>query len=57
LNRFPAPLDAITDDAQVLELAGLDVWLVAGDERNIKVTTSLDLHMAEALIAKNFSGD
>jgi 2-C-methyl-D-erythritol 4-phosphate cytidylyltransferase len=56
-DRCPAPLDAITDDAQVLELAGLDVWLVAGDERNIKVTTSLDLHVAEALIAKNFSGD
>jgi 2-C-methyl-D-erythritol 4-phosphate cytidylyltransferase len=45
------PWDRVTDDAQLLELAGRDVWLVQGEERNLKVTTSLDLRVAEALLA------
>ena len=44
----PLPLDQITDDVQLLELAGKDVWLVPGDEANIKITTPLDLELAEA---------
>ncbi len=47
----PVPLEQITDDAQLLELAGQDVWLVAGEEQNLKITTQLDLRMAEALLA------
>ncbi|MGH7177446.1 MAG: 2-C-methyl-D-erythritol 4-phosphate cytidylyltransferase [Tepidisphaeraceae bacterium] len=48
--RCPAPLDDITDDAQLLELAGREVWLVAGEERNIKITTPTDLRLAETLL-------
>ena len=46
----PAPLDTITDDAQVLELTGRDVWLVPGEEQNLKITTSTDLGIAEMLL-------
>ncbi|MDQ3441508.1 MAG: 2-C-methyl-D-erythritol 4-phosphate cytidylyltransferase [Planctomycetota bacterium] len=49
-DRCPIPLDQVTDDAQLLELAGHDVWLVAGEERNIKITTPLDLKLAEILL-------
>ncbi|MBC8107444.1 MAG: 2-C-methyl-D-erythritol 4-phosphate cytidylyltransferase [Anaerolineae bacterium] len=49
-ERCPIPLDQITDDAQLLELAGKEVWLVAGDERNIKITTPLDLKIAELML-------
>jgi 2-C-methyl-D-erythritol 4-phosphate cytidylyltransferase len=47
--RCPIPLEQVTDDAQVLELAGLPVWLVDGEERNLKITTPTDLHLAQAL--------
>jgi 2-C-methyl-D-erythritol 4-phosphate cytidylyltransferase len=40
------PLDQITDDVQLLELAGQAVTLVAGEERNLKITTPLDLDIA-----------
>ncbi len=46
----PLPLEAVTDDAQVLELSGRNVWLVAGEERNLKITTALDLRIAEMLL-------
>jgi 2-C-methyl-D-erythritol 4-phosphate cytidylyltransferase len=45
------PWDQVTDDAQLLELAGREVWLVEGEERNLKVTTALDLRIAEAVLA------
>ena len=48
----PLPLDQITDDAQVLELAGKYVWLVAGEESNLKITTPQDLLLAEQLLAR-----
>lgn len=42
----------VTDDVQLVELAGLGpVMVVPGDERNLKITTLTDLHMAEALLA------
>jgi 2-C-methyl-D-erythritol 4-phosphate cytidylyltransferase len=44
------PLDQVTDEAQLLELAGQEVWLVAGDERNLKITTPDDLHAARAYL-------
>lgn len=46
-DRCPIPLDQLTDDVQLLELAGHDVWLVAGEERNLKITTPMDLKLAE----------
>jgi 2-C-methyl-D-erythritol 4-phosphate cytidylyltransferase len=54
LNAFescPLPLDQITDDLQLLELAGKPVWLVLGEERNIKITTPFDLQIAATLLA------
>jgi len=41
----------VTDDAALAELAGAEVAAVAGDPRNIKVTTPSDLVLAEALLA------
>jgi len=43
-------LDGATDDAQVVERLGADVWTVDGDPRNIKVTTNSDLELARALL-------
>jgi 2-C-methyl-D-erythritol 4-phosphate cytidylyltransferase len=41
----------ITDDAQLLELAGLGpVSIVPGDERNLKITRPIDVLMAEAFL-------
>lgn len=39
-----------TDDSELAERAGHKVAVVEGDPRNIKVTTPLDLKIAEALI-------
>jgi 2-C-methyl-D-erythritol 4-phosphate cytidylyltransferase len=38
-----------TDDAALVERLGVEVRLVPGSERNIKVTTAEDLKLAEAL--------
>lgn len=46
-ERCPIPLNEITDDTQLLELAGHEVWLVPGDEQNLKITTSIDFKLAE----------
>lgn len=40
----------ITDDCSAVELLGMSVRIVEGDERNIKVTTPLDLKLAEMLL-------
>ena len=40
-----------TDDASLVEASGVPVQCVDGDERNIKVTTPLDLLIAEAFLA------
>lgn len=45
--RCPIPLEAVTDDVQLLELDGKEAWLVPGEERNIKLTTRGDLELAE----------
>ncbi len=44
------PLEEITDDVQLLELAGKNVYLVQGDEKNLKITTALDLQIARILM-------
>jgi len=48
----PIPLQEITDDAQLLELAGKEVWLVTGEERNLKITTPADRRIAEMHLAE-----
>jgi 2-C-methyl-D-erythritol 4-phosphate cytidylyltransferase len=40
-----------TDDAMLLERIGIDIAIMPGDERNLKVTTPDDLALAEALLA------
>ena len=41
---------AVTDDCSAVELMGMSVKIVEGDERNIKVTTPMDLKIAEILL-------
>ena len=41
---------AITDDCSSVERIGFKVRIVEGDERNIKVTTPMDLKIAEMLL-------
>lgn len=43
----PVPLESVTDDLQMLELAGLPTWLIPGDPRNIKITLPVDLVIAQ----------
>ena len=40
----------ITDDCSAVENMGMSVKIVEGDERNIKITTPLDLKIAELLL-------
>ena len=41
---------ALTDDCSAVERMGMAVKIVEGDERNLKVTTPLDLKIAELLL-------
>lgn len=51
-KAFELPYDpAFTDEATLVERAGVSVHTVEGEERNIKVTTPLDLEVAEAVLA------
>ncbi len=50
-NKLSTELaERITDDAQVAELAGNRVSVVASDATNIKITTQQDLKLAEAIL-------
>ena len=40
----------ITDDCSAVELLGMSIKIVEGDERNIKVTTPMDLEIAKLLL-------
>jgi 2-C-methyl-D-erythritol 4-phosphate cytidylyltransferase len=42
--------DKFTDEATVVEAYGLKVSLVEGEEKNIKITTQIDLMMAENIL-------
>lgn len=44
--------DVFTDDATVIESLGGKIYLVDGNIENIKITTPLDLQIAEALMMK-----
>ena len=41
---------AVTDDCSAVERLGMKIRLVEGEERNLKVTTPLDLKIAELLL-------
>lgn len=43
----------LTDDCSAVERLGMSVKIVEGDERNIKVTTPLDLKIAELFLEVN----
>ncbi|MBN1257930.1 MAG: 2-C-methyl-D-erythritol 4-phosphate cytidylyltransferase [Planctomycetes bacterium] len=43
-------LTAFTDDASIMEAAGIDVMGVPGERFNLKITTPEDLRLAEALL-------
>lgn len=49
-DECPIPLEQVTDDVQLLELFGREVWLVDGEERNLKITTATDLQVAAMLL-------
>jgi 2-C-methyl-D-erythritol 4-phosphate cytidylyltransferase len=38
---------------QLLELVGYPVWLIPGEEKNLKVTTAIDLHLAKWWLSAN----
>ena len=42
--------EKFTDEATVIEAYGLKVTLVEGEENNIKITTPMDLLIAEKII-------
>jgi 2-C-methyl-D-erythritol 4-phosphate cytidylyltransferase len=51
LPAFELPYDPLfTDEATVVERLGYRIHLVAGEERNIKITRPLDLVIAQALL-------
>ena len=50
LQKAASDKAAVTDDCSAVERLGMKIRLVAGDERNLKVTTPLDLKIAELLL-------
>lgn len=44
---------AVTDDCSAVENMGMKVKIVEGEERNIKITTPLDLKIAEAILEES----
>ncbi len=50
LKQAKADGAAITDDCSAVERLGMSVKIVEGDERNIKITTPLDLKIAELFL-------
>lgn len=51
LNSYALGYDShCTDDATVWEKAGNTIFCYKGDEKNIKITTSIDIHIAELFL-------
>ncbi len=50
LSQARADKAEVTDDCSAVERLGMSVKIVEGDERNIKVTTPLDLKIAELFL-------
>lgn len=46
--------ERFTDDASVVESDGVKVTLCAGDQANIKITTPLDMIIAESILQKEY---
>ncbi len=42
--------DSFTDEASVMEAAGHQIYIIAGDENNIKITHPIDLIIAEKIL-------
>ena len=42
----------VTDDCSAVERLGKVVYLIDGDEENLKITTPVDLVIAEAILAE-----
>jgi 2-C-methyl-D-erythritol 4-phosphate cytidylyltransferase len=55
LDVPPAELALASDDAWLIERSGGRVIVVAGEPENLKVTTPLDLRLAELLLAERAS--
>ena len=54
LTAYETPYrEEFTDDASVAEDSGIQIKLVEGDEKNIKITTPLDLKFADYLCRNN----
>jgi 2-C-methyl-D-erythritol 4-phosphate cytidylyltransferase len=50
-NAYQQPFsEKYTDDAMVLENTGVNIHLIPGETRNLKITVAEDLLIAEALI-------
>ena len=43
---------AVTDDCAAVERLGKEVYLAQGSQENIKITTPLDLEIAEAILRR-----
>ena len=50
LTKAEADGAAVTDDCSAVERLGMSIKIVEGDERNIKVTTPMDLRIAKLLL-------
>ena len=50
LKKAAEDAAAVTDDCSAVERLGMAVKIVEGDERNLKVTTPMDLKIAEMLV-------
>jgi 2-C-methyl-D-erythritol 4-phosphate cytidylyltransferase len=48
---------SFTDEANVLESSGTEVFLIEGEYENIKITRPLDLAIANYILAKRISKD
>ena len=52
-----AYLPSFTDEANVLEASGTEIFLIDGEYENIKITRPLDLAIASYILAKRVSRD
>lgn len=50
LKKAEAEGASVTDDCSAVERTGMKIKIVEGDERNLKVTTPMDLKIAELLL-------
>ena len=53
LRKAEADGAAVTDDCSAVERMGMSVKIVKGEERNIKITTPMDLVIAKALLEES----